>query len=828
MYNTHLHGPVQLCLYPHSYMCTLITYICHVYLHYIYTQLWRCQLANSSLDPFCDEAIALTQGLCVLLRYLTYTTKSTNIAYEHIASIYGEKKPIPPDLIMPIKAVLEQFIKRVEHWIDPNIQSVYELELWVHHWILGHVPPPRCQYCAGEDMQCMEVANRHGKYCARFHFCQARIEVCDQPRAGENVYCTRHKCHYKGRVSCANERVLATSYCEAHVCIGCLHTRVTTGTSAGTVNSIEGPHACKLHTCQYTEGNKKCASMALLPYKYCLDHTCDTCLHLNDPARYNKPLQPRSKSCINHKCFVKECGNKRYEESIYCTAHVCALCVATSFKEQSGDLQVIDSALPASGLCVDHRCSHDDECNQARCESSPYCIQHTCWVCRRDNISPPMGPVTDDSIPRNVCGSHLLCSHTFASGGMCHLIAEADSPYCTAHVNGEAPEAESESDDEEEKEADIYRAVPVKASCSGKNAKGRPCGSKDKLQYYGDRIFCTHHKLQATTVIKVQKQSSKPKIVIVKPEQTESEKIYEQLLREVVTNLEGTANIIGGTIQGLRQYDKQLIEHLRSHTHIKQCQWTESPCHVLVCDSDFCPLHLAYLTNLTSSDHDFEVAAACLPTDIPNEATEQAPATDAKIMDVTSQIINSNTITKTVVVPPTDTALDAVDLADLPDLADTNMAVKEAVVGLDGDELDMEFAYDGAGDVEEEAEENDELKRLRDINDNDDGSANGDQSDEDSVHGEQKELKYSYDKVSVEDEKVAMQLIQAWSWDMPLEARWKSASYFLRCISALVSKLRVDSDDHVVAARVDRNQAGIVLPVFSVSAIYLQRSYMYV
>ena len=392
---------------------------------------------------------------------------------------------------------------------------------------------------------------------------------------------------------------------------------------------------------------------------------------------------------------------------------------------------------------------------------------------------------------------------------MCHLIAEADSPYCSAHVNGEAPEAESESDDERGKEADIFRAVPVKASCSGITKKKQPCKSKDKLQYYGDRIFCTHHKLQATPVIKTKKESSKPKVVVVKPEQTQSEMIYEQLLREVVANLENSADLIGGTIRGLRQYDKQLNEHLRSHTHIKQCQWTESPCHVLVCDSDFCPLHLAYLTNLTSSDHDFEVAAACVPIDAPTEAAKQEPALGTPAADITSQIISSNTITKTVVVPPSETTLDAVDLGDLPDLHDTNMAVKEAVVGLDGDELDMEFAYDGVGDGEEEAEENEELKRLRDINDNDDGSVNGDQSDEDSVNDDQKELKYSYDKVSVEDEKVALQLIQAWSWDMPLEARWKSASYFLRCISALVSKLRVDSDDHVVAARVDRNQAGI-------------------
>ena len=148
-------------------------------------------------------------------------------------------------------------------------------------------------------------------------------------------------------------------------------------------------------------------------------------------------------------------------------------------------------------------------------------------------------------------------------------------------------------------------------------------------------------------------------------------------------------------------------------------------------------------------------------------------------------------------------------MSQLPDFEDI---VNDKDIGnVDPDEMDMEYYQPQEfedGDVVEEEQENEELKRLQDINDNDNGSLNeDDQSDIESTKGAEFDLNNNNDDF-IADEKEAINIIRLWSWDMTLEARWKSASKFLKCVSNIVNKLRVGADEYVVAARIDKNQAG--------------------
>lgn len=318
---------------------------------------------------------------------------------------------------MILKGII-QLADGMEHW--SNEGWVSRALFLITQWITGNLPPPRC--AASKEDGCILSSEVTGGYCLEIHACRFP-NGCSQRRLENALLCGEHCCKHVGSF-CGSARLLNSEFCGNHSCRICL--------KVGNIPvGMRLQDACAVHSCKLSE----CGQQAMGPsIPFCMDHVCRICA--TDCSRiHTSTARHRLEGaafCVVHKCVRKDCSRARIncsQEQDYCEIHGCLVC--------KGRKKAVDSALPGSGLCQEHRCSFvyeltNEPCGSQRVDQSLFCSDHTCFICKQKDL-PLTQPVVEQA-PRNVCHAHPLCLFMSDTGIQCNeVLIRANKSYCDRH-----------------------------------------------------------------------------------------------------------------------------------------------------------------------------------------------------------------------------------------------------------------------------------------------------------------------------------------------------------------------------------------------------------
>jgi hypothetical protein len=151
---------------------------------------------------------------------------------------------------------------------------------------------------------------------------------------------------------------------------------------------------CLEHICQFHE----CKSETFENTKFCSKHVCPACILANSrEVKFRDPY-----ACEEHTCRVDKCNKIQiYPYFGFCIDHVCIECA--SLKEAKEHF----SCLVNSRFCQTHNCSVPNCKNNRLNEEIEYCNFHVCRLCYEKNIFSG----ADTNYPQSqLCQVHR-CSH---------------------------------------------------------------------------------------------------------------------------------------------------------------------------------------------------------------------------------------------------------------------------------------------------------------------------------------------------------------------------------------------------------------------------------
>lgn len=728
------------------------------------------------------------------------------MAFRFLESAY--KHPIAESDVIEVKRELSQFVSQCEHWRCPARQRLSyageDIEFWLHSWLRGEFPPLRCQGVLPSESesgaQCMEVASNNSSYCTLLHACLSKN--CVRERApGGFIFCKYHKCDYTSidnQFKCTSERFHGSSFCSQHTCINCLHQSETEYTKLEPVASDYG--CCLKHQCQYFFGEKdQCLKAMLSPFLFCKDHCCHNCLKRGYPLDRPIAFVGDEQYCVEHKCSVKGCFKESIMENFVCADHVCLLC---AYQGPQSQWNCIDLSVPKSRFCYNHRCSYFEDCMRPVADGSVFCASHSCRLCLDSNITPPLGIIVDN-FPRNVCSSHMLCSHVFSRGTLCQSLAVAETPYCDYH--------NKLKDDFEiirptkVKERGLKKAVVIGDRCNGITKKThQQCKTAQSLRMFGGKAYCKDH--QAQSGVKVEDSNvddngdnDDDDDGIFSEEEMALEKESYILQQFVIDSHNNSDQKLFDELMQIRERVHLASQFKSLNTPVFRCSSTDCRAYLYQPDSEpmvYCARHRPnriYEVDHMEVDDDNGVDDGHIAEEIMDLEDSAGPtnADDTHLID--EPIKNAS-----IVEDPIATGL--VEIAD--PIVDVLEDVADDVAGdIHPDELDMVY--------EDEDELNEEQRRLKDIIDKDDNDDSDDESIQSAFDGQEGKVNTSFLESDAQDydERFAKQLVQSWDWNMPTEQRWESVAKFLHCMSVIINNLRLKAADHIVDARERRAEA---------------------
>eukprot|EP01103_Thecamoeba_quadrilineata_P018262 TRINITY_DN687_c0_g1_i1.p1 TRINITY_DN687_c0_g1~~TRINITY_DN687_c0_g1_i1.p1 ORF type:complete len:2369 (-),score=253.94 TRINITY_DN687_c0_g1_i1:25-7131(-) len=409
-------------------------------------------------------------------------------AYQILLNTTNSVSHLKDLVVIKISQYLSEISIRAEHWPPPNETNpnqLTRLEFWLSNWLLGVDPPPRCAVqLQGYLKQCLHpTINLQGQFC-NIHTCHTRL--CWQQNVEPSQYCKDHRCQEPVEL-CLDPRSSTTTpqdksdnkFCIKHTCPRCYELQLP---NCGR----RDPKACSIHTCQQPE----CSEIVERDHRYCRHHVCHFCLKNGmELGKKEMARLPYSNFCSLHGCNSDGCDHQRLNQRTkYCKEHSCRVCLRG----------LVDPALPGARLCQNHRCQHidgGDLCEAVRF-SQDFCIAHSCRVCCSapdfEETGKVLGAVEDEP-PRNTCGFHRLCSHSFKSGRMCPALAASDEHYCERHIKREMYNSNAVS----KPKVLSYPKATRPGFCHGITAKKKPCKCRGSHPDQLDRKwFCKSHKNQ--------------------------------------------------------------------------------------------------------------------------------------------------------------------------------------------------------------------------------------------------------------------------------------------------------------------------------------------
>ncbi|KAI0561167.1 DNA2/NAM7 helicase [Gracilaria domingensis] len=641
-------------------------------------------------------------------------------------------------------SVMPGLRKGTEHWFTARTDQFYFL---LGEWLAGSKPPPRCAAA-----ECLFASEREGAFCKELHGCCLR--GCFKRRIEDLYYCEGHRCRYQDAI-CKLPRMEGADICQDHACIYCLEYGIVP------VLSKSGATACKNHSCQ-VDG---CANVFLAPaLPFCTRHCCRLCFQYarTDPDFVKSAHRVgASQFCIEHKCSVRDCENNRdlrHTPQLYCIHHGCMEC--------SGIRQVIDFAMPESGLCPQHRCANilDGQlCGLRRVNDSKFCDAHTCRFCREEGLS--LEKLVVDWPPRNVCSHHRLCEHLTSSGETCNeRVSSSSAKYCEKHQRRGRSFGE-------------YGAIPsIKMQCEGITSKGRRCRATRPCEK--PPFYCIAHEAQkpdSESESETESESGDGSYASDGPEQRLQDGIFKDVESEAETLGTGGDDKLqqpGNNDPGELVLGKGTVEtfSMKKFVTLDGDPLTDEP----VVRSD----GIGNTTEL--SEHgvkpDLNVVASGVPSQGPSALIEErAPDVRESQGIVTAKELEPE--------QPSEGFAHNNDVGDINAERDAmEMSQDHIVDEADGSSTDSESS---------EEEIADQMRHLRDIVDI--ASASGSDSDvEDSAvpvlsHGCQG------DSISAAPED--------WDWNLPLIDRWRHVASFLEAVLASISAVAETADSYVECSR---------------------------
>jgi hypothetical protein len=655
------------------------------------------------------------------------------------------------------------------HWTEVK----GDLGKMVLKWILGESPPPRCHFTFRKGNVCEKYAVEGFDYCIN-HKCGD--ENCENNISSKRRFCAKHCCQHN---ACVNQALYDSTWCVQHACSIC-----------GNQSRFSDKHdACKKHLCHKSQ----CSKAALYPLLFCIDHTCSICREIDQISEtsslvVNSGENPTRKFCGSHKCKMQGCCNARQAlMPPYCVVHTCQLCD-----------QMVDDTVNTSSYCSDHRCRFvdyeaDEYCVKARIQVgrrrvSSFCASHTCVGCveaGKDLTELAYGP-------RFTCLDHPMCTEILETGELCPFLATQNSgnTFCTYH--------------EQQGSTVVFN---YDTCCGIKPKDKKRCKNANRPSNFpkGQPWFCRAHEDQ--------QKSFHP------PSTTNPSTTQEPLILKDAPSLGGYS---------LVQANKSEVSKSLHACFALPSNGTQSFYSVLQCTE---------CTKLGTSDTIFRISNGasllCMidqrklrKKDILSSKTSSSveslgTMTAAAASVVPSESSNSSLDRNPVLVQPKERAVAASSQAAAPrrpvqfaHYEDDNIVDTGAYGGADNpDELDVdpnytneEFRNDTVGDDDDELHVNETVEHNREIYQEDNDEAEEDEGFDHTDLDEEDRVYAQMGMKLVEPDKL-LEIVNAWTWDMPLDQRLHQAHIVIFSCMKLLAHYMAIAEKHVEQARREKSEA---------------------